>query len=105
MIVEGVRNFHPLTYVYDNDLQPLSPSQLVIGKRLLTNSNIGTTREQLHDRKAITKQEKLTKDSKPLLESLVLQNFGSITDKRKTAEKLEMLLVFTKTRFLVIYGN
>jgi hypothetical protein len=56
--VEGVLYSRPLTYVYDDDLEPLTPSQLVIGRRLLTNPNNGTTNEQFHDRKVITKREK-----------------------------------------------
>ena len=57
--IEGVLNSRPLTYVYDDDLQPLTPSQLVIGRRLLTNPNsVITETEQIQDRRVITKREK-----------------------------------------------
>ena len=57
--IEGVLNSRPLTYVYDDDLQPLTPSQLVIGRRLLTNRNsVITETEQIQDRRVITKREK-----------------------------------------------
>ena len=38
LIEVGALNSHPLTYVYDDNLEP-STSQLVIGRRLLTNPN------------------------------------------------------------------
>ena len=56
--VEGVLNSRPLTYVYDNDLEPSTPSQLVVGRCLLTNPSNSRTSEQFHDRKVITKREK-----------------------------------------------
>ena len=57
--IEAVLNSRPLTYVYDDDLQPLTPSQLVIGRRLLTNPNsVITETEQIQDRRVITKREK-----------------------------------------------
>ena len=48
LIEIGVLNSRPLTYVYDDDLQPLTPSQLVNGRRLLTNPNsVITETEQI----------------------------------------------------------
>ena len=57
--IEGVLNSRPLTYVYVDDLQPLTPSQLIIGRRLLTNPNsVITETEQIQNKRVITKREK-----------------------------------------------
>ena len=39
--IEGVLNSRPLTYVYDEiDEPPLTPSSLVVGKRVLDQNNM-----------------------------------------------------------------
>ena len=110
--IEGVLNSRPLTYIYDDDLQPLTPSQLVIGRHLLTNPNsVITETEQIQDRGVITKQEKhLQKIFNHFWNRWCREYVTelSTTDKRTQREKqqnLETLLACTKTRFHIIYGN
>ena len=64
--MEGVFNSRPLTYLCEDEGEPLTPSQLVIGRRLMSNP-----------REALT--EVLENTAAILLENLVARLTNAIT--------------------------
>ncbi len=62
--VEGVLNSRPLTYVYpDQDVyEPLTPSHLVLGKRMLTVPTQGELVEEEEGRNELLKRDKHLKN-------------------------------------------
>ena len=68
--VECVLNSRPLTYVYDDATEPLTPSHLVLGKRLLTSS---TNRSYGNQAEASSSRDELQKRAQHL--EMVLNHF------------------------------
>lgn len=58
--IEGVLNSRPLTYVGDQIIEPLTPSHLVIGKRLLSSNTHGDfdAEEEDQSRASLTKRQR-----------------------------------------------
>ena len=57
--IEGVLNSRPLTYVFDEMNEPLTPSQLSIGRRILSTSTDTAQRQVQADLAALTRRAKL----------------------------------------------
>ena len=60
--VEGVLNSRPLTYVYPNQDEPLTPSHLVLGKRILTVPVKGEFDVEDERRNELLKRDKYLKN-------------------------------------------
>ena len=60
--VEGVLNSRPLTYVYPDQDEPLTPSHLVLGKRILTVPTPGELVGEEEGRNELLKRDKHLKN-------------------------------------------
>jgi hypothetical protein len=60
--VEGVLNSRPLTYVYPDQDEPLTPSHLVLGKRILTVPAQGEFDVEDEGRNELLKRDKYLKN-------------------------------------------
>ena len=57
--IEGIVNSRPLTYMYDDDVEDvLTPSHLVLGRRLLSTFHENTEDESTIDNAVLTKRMK-----------------------------------------------